>query len=72
MKRRGINVQNLSAQEITSQEGTRFPQENVNSKRPQGTCPSQSEGKKASYSLIFKLVKRRKRRKNFDITEGKS
>ena len=47
------NEKNLSAQEAPSHEGTRFPQENVHSKRPQGTCPSQSEGKKASYSLIY-------------------
>lgn len=43
---------NISAQKASAQDGARFPQENVNLKRPQGSCPPQSKGQKAAFLLI--------------------
>ena len=51
--RRNKNEKNLSAQEKTQKDGTRFPQKNGGQKRPQGTCPPPQKRQKTTHTLIL-------------------
>ncbi len=47
------DVQNISAQEDPSPEGTRLQKENVHQERPQGSRQKKSKGQKAAFVLII-------------------